>query len=222
MLLVSYICLLAVCIISGIFYSILNYKLKAINVAIKLFAPLSCVLLALVTANLTSAISGYSLFLMIGLLLIVCAEGLNFVEDKNNTYYFVKNIISSCGYICFALSGIILGNFNVFAILFSLFFSAGVVLILFAIQGKQKPFGYYLSNLILFITLGLMLGYGFVQILNTLHLLATILYISGAACITIGTLFHLFRNPENAISKIMGNAIYIIGLIAFASSIYMM
>lgn len=221
MLLVAFICLLVVCLATGTLYSIYNYKKTIGNIAVKLSAILSCCVLSLVTANLTSAIGGYSIFVIIGLIFLMLGECITLFDLKENKFfYYFKNSTLAIGFLSIFIAGITYGVFNVFALLFGLFMACGLICLNFAFKRQQSSLSKLISQSILYVVLGLFLGQGLTLTLTGTHLLVGIFYLIAGIFAIISRTINILRKKEDNIARIIGNALYILGLIILSSSIY--
>lgn len=220
MLMIAFICLVLVCFITGTFYSIYSNKFTVVNAAVKFSAILSCCILAIVTANLTSAIGGYSIFIILGLIFILVGEFFNISNlEKTNAYYYFKNLILSLGFACFLVSGLIYGDFNIFTLLCGVFISIGLICLNFALKRQVKSKGEIISQSILIPVISLFLGQGITLVLGA-HFLTGLFFLVGGVFTLAGTMVTMLKKENDNIARIIGNALYILGLIAISSSIY--
>lgn len=217
---IAFICLVLVCFITGTFYSIYSNKFTVVNAAVKFSAILSCCILAIVTANLTSAIGGYSIFIILGLIFILVGEFFNISNlEKTNAYYYFKNLILSLGFACFLVSGLIYGDFNIFTLLCGVFISIGLICLNFALKRQVKSKGEIISQSILIPVISLFLGQGITLVLGA-HFLTGLFFLVGGVFTLAGTMVTMLKKENDNIARIIGNALYILGLIAISSSIY--
>ena len=220
-MLIAFICLLIVCLITGTFYSIYTYKTDVKNIAVKLSAILSCAVLAIVTANLTSAVGGYSIFAVIGFMFLLCAECISLLNLKENTgYYYLKNITLSLGFVCFYIAGLTFGIFNAFTLLFGIFVAIALNCLNLAFKRHEKTKHQLIAQGVLLGSISLFLSQGITLVLSSTYLLIGLFYLFGSIFSIIGLNIHLLRKKENNLLRIAGNIVYILGLITFASSIY--
>lgn len=223
MMMIAFICLVAVCVITGTFYSIYSYKLNTINIAGKFSAILSCGLLAIVTSNLTSAISGYSLFVILGIMLLMFNECTSFIGNKESKgYYYIKNISQAIAFAIFLVAGILYGNFNYWGALFGIFFTIGMICVKLAVNKEKKAKSYWISNTALTLFISLFLGQGASMLFSVSSFYTGMLYLASGACVLIGYSAHLLRKPEQNLIRIIANAFYILGIIAISASIFFM
>lgn len=223
MMIVAYICLVLVCMITGAFYSIYNYKNNIICVTAKLAGMLSCAILAIVTANLSSAIGGYSIFIIIGLLFLLCGECMSLIDLRDNKfYYYIKNITTGLGYLCFCLAGMLYASFNVFGLLLGLFLATGFICLFLALEKEKKSMHYWISQGVLMLFICIFFGQGLVLIISAPSLMSGLFYFFGGLLSVTGTIMHHLRKKEQNTIRIIANALYIVGIIATASSIFFM
>ncbi len=221
MLLVAFTCLLIVCLATGTIYSIYSNKENILIKAARLSALLSCCLLAVVTANLTSTIGGYSIFIILALIFLLCHEALDNQDKENNTaYFYVKNICQALGFICLFVAGIIFGGLNLFTFLAGLFICGGLICLEFGLTRHKKGLHELISESILLGFLGLTLSQGFAMTLLGTNILVGVFYLLGMIFSSIGITINLFKPTQNKILKIITNALYILGLIVITCSIY--
>lgn len=220
MLIIAFICLLLVCLITSTFYSIYSNKFTVINWAVKISALLSCCILAIVTANLTSAIGGYSIFVIIGLIFLLAGEFFNLSNfEKTSVYFYFKNITLALGFTCFFVSGLIYGDFNIFALLCGVFIATGLICLNFALKRQEKAKAEIISQSILISILSLFLSQGISLLLGT-HLLTGLFFLVGGIFALAGTMAKALKKQGDNIARIIANALYILGLIAISTSIY--
>lgn len=220
MLMIAFICLVLVCLITGTFYSIYSNKYTVVNAVVKFSAILSCCILAIITANLTSAIGGYSIFIIIGLIFILIYEFFNISNfEKKKAYFYFKNLILTFSFICFLVAGLIYGNFNIFALLCGTFISVGLICLNFALKRQVKSKEELISQSILIPLICLFLGQGITLVLGT-HFLTGLFYLVGGVFTLAGTMTTMLKKENDNIVRILANALYILGLISISSSIY--
>lgn len=221
MLIIAFICLLVVCLATGTIYSIYSNKENIINKAVKLSALLSCCLLAVVTANLTSAIGGYSIFIIIALVVLLCSEALNRPDLANNKgYYYVKSLTLSLGFVCVFVAGIIFAGFNLFTFIAGLFIGGGLICLEFALTRRNKNKHQLISESLLLGFMALALSQGITMVISTINVLVGVFYLLGMIFSCVGLAIKLFKPSDNKILNIICNALYILGLIFITCSIY--
>lgn len=221
MLLAAFICMVVISLALGTLYTLYGYEKKVVNVAVKLSAILSCGLIAIVCANLTSAVGGFSLFIIVATLLLIVSEAFNFLDEENNAlFYYLKSLFPALAYVCIMVAGIFKSNFNYFSILFAIFLCGGLFCLSFAFAKEKRSINYWISKAILFLAVALFLGQGFTMIASSTKLLVSLFYLSGGVLTTASQIVKIFKDDENKILKIILNALTILGLILTCSSIF--
>ena len=209
----SFYLILAVTLILGTMFVLFN-KASMLGLAVKSLAPLSCLMLALVAANLSSSFGGYTLFVCLGLGIIIAVETYAAAQKENQNYTFLSGL-NLVAVLAFVVAGVLLAQINVFALGLGALLGtsvACVVMIFKKLSRLQSTF--VCLNIIAAFA---MLGQG-VALLMSGMLLPAIIFTVSAVLTFSHLLLKLFGSGK--VCLIITNVLRILSLVAIATSIY--
>ena len=213
MAILTFCLVLAVALILGTMFVLFN-KANTLSYAIKCFAPLSSLVLALVAANLSSYFGGYTIFVCLGLGTVVAIENYAAAqkEDSNVSLLSAMNLFSV---ISFVIAGVLLAKFNVFALGLGALLGTSVACGVMIFKKVGKVQGLLVCfNIIAAFT---MLGQG-VALLMSETLLPSIIFAITSVLIISNILIKLFGKGKAC--TMIANALRMLSLITIAASIY--
>ncbi len=218
MTIVTLICISAVALILGVLFSIYKSSTDILNLAFKMLAPAACLMLALVSANLSSSFGGYTLFICLALTLTITFESYKCVkpQEKDNKDVIFLGIINAFSLLSLLAAGMIVIEFKILAL------AAGLLLGLcaFSIICIFKELS-LVKNLLLAFNLvfaGMVLGQALALVLT--GGLFAIFYLIASVCLLFNTIFDLFVGEKQSM-RIVSNASRILALLLFAFSIFL-
>lgn len=219
MVIAGFICTLVVALIMGGFFVAFDRSTKFLAFTSKLLAPLASLILALACANLSSALGGYTIFIVVGIAFVLAKEVFlcaKKAEDNNENILFV-GIINAVSSLCFAVGGIFLARFNIFGLLLGLFLGLGLACILLTVKRLNLA-----SSLMLGANLaiaGMILGQAITLLLAKVSLITTIFYLLSGVMMLTSQIVNLFVKQEVAL-KYVKRVTQILSLILLSASIF--
>ncbi len=217
MIIVPFIILVAVCVILGTFYAISGYDKSWQSILFKCLAPLSCLVLALVNANLSSSYGACTLLITIALAIMITFEAFS-CSLTGKAKLIISSSCSFTAIILFAFAAVSLTNFTPWAILSGLFLGLGVMLVTKLVKkdcswNEMAMFGLnFAATFILFMQ-------SISTIIVTKTVIAAIFLLIGAIFMTTSVFLSTF-SKNTKLFNILTSALRILSLILFASSIY--
>ncbi len=217
MILVAFILMTIVSVILGAFYTLTKWDSKWQNILVKCLALLSCLALALTSANLNSAYGAYTLLISLGMAVLICFEAFKCTTAGKASVYILPsaNLVALLLFLC---AGVSQTNFSLWALLSGLFFGAGIA---FIVKIVKKDFTWQ-TNLMISFNLSLLLAF-FMQsvavILTTKTIVPAILYLFSALFMSVHTLLEIFAT-KNKTTTIISNILRILSLLILSASIY--
>lgn len=218
MILVSYICLAVLCLIMTVVYALFNNKIGWQGLLVKGLTMLSLLVLALVSANLKSLINAISLYIPIGLSVLLVCECLYCVEIETKQRYIFSRVLQILGYLSIAFSAMALSEFNILAIIGGMLIGCGTGLICWGIKRYNK-IEIILMEIISFVAIGMIIGFGLHSLLNSSHFISSLLVFVGGIILFIQKVLTTFSGNKKVII-IISNILYIIALISISSSLF--
>lgn len=213
MALLTFCLILAVTLILGSLFVLFN-KSNMLSLAVKTLAPLSCLLLALVSANLTSAFGGYTIFVCIGLGIIVAVETYAAAQKEEGSKAFLSaaNLLAI---ISFVAAGLLLSQINLFALGLGALLGVSVacIVMVFKNQGALQNTLTCLNVIFAFTMLG-----EAVALLMSGTILPAVFFTLSAVLVIASNLLKLFGNGK--VFLIITNILRVLSLITIAASIY--
>lgn len=220
LLLITFFCTLGVALMLGGLYVAFNYSTNLLHFLFKILAPVACLMLALISANLASSFGGYTLFISLALAIIIGLEAFKCVKQENsNSNTLVLGIGNLISILLFALAGIVIVSFNVFGLLMGLFLGIGISCVCLIIKKLNLTQSIMvISNLALG---GLLLGQSIVLLISSIPLGVTIIYFISAFLTLFNLVFSVFMKQDK-VMPIIARLTRILALLGFAMSIYFM
>lgn len=214
------VCLGILCLLMAVMYTLFGQKTGWQGLLVRGLAVLSCIILSLVSANLKAINNALPLFTIIGMSLLVLSEALKVADFENKRAELITfGILNSVGFVCIALGGMTLAEFNIFAILGGIFLGVACGLILCAIK-KYKKIERVLVEIFSFMSMGFILGFGLMAILSSAHIYSGICMLVGGILLIAQKFLHSLDKGGKVVLKI-ANAMYIVSLAVIALSIYL-
>ena len=186
-------------------------------VFLRSFAPLICLILALVSANLSSSFGGWTIFISLALAINIIIAS-NSRNNKDKVTPLLLGGAYAVELLCFALAAIVSLPFNIWGILFGL--SIGAFVGILSIIFDRKP---WLNALIYCINLafcGLVLGQAITLLISGRLLISSILYLLASLFIFARPIYVNFVKREELTFSVIGQVLEYLPLILLASSIY--
>ncbi len=201
-------------------YTFFSQKTGWQGLLVKGLTILSCVALASTSGNLKAINNAYPLFVTLGLCVLVLCEALKVVgienEKASDTTFGALNGLA---FILISLGGLSLGEFNIFAVLGGVFLGVALGMLVCAIK-KYKTFYRALCEILSFMGMGFIVGFGLMALLSTSHLASSILMIAGGAMLIASRLMQTLSKGGKVIIMIT-NAMYATALAIIAFSIFL-
>ena len=219
MILVPIILLALASVIMSVFYAIFKDKGDWQGYLVRSLTTLLLLVYAIVTINLTSILNALSLFVVIALVINIFNEG---VQTNNIQNQMAKQLLSGFSnilyYLAIALSLLSLASFEMYALLGGLLLGMAVGLIICGIK-KYKDSSAIILTVLTFASIGLGIGFGINNILNTRHMLSTILTAVAIVMLLLSEVFvHLLK--EGKTKAVLCSQLKIIAMIILVLSIY--
>lgn len=221
MTLVTLFCILGVAVILGVLYVIFCHNTNLLNFIVKLLAPTACLLLALISANLSSSFGGYTTFIAMGLAITIAVNAFQCVKQKDlkKSETLFLGSINALTILCFAVAGIVIANFNVLGLACGLLLGLGTGFLVSIFRKMNLAEG--AVTIINTAIAGLMFGQGIVLFLSHVNIIGAVLYFI-SAILTLSQLILSVFIKENKAMQIISNTMRILSLITIALSIYFM
>ena len=210
---------LVLCVGMNIVYTIFHKEKGYKGLLIKGSTLLSCLMFALVCANLNSLTNSQPLLVVFGLACMLFAQAMSISEiDSEKSKMIVYGVLNGVAIACFGMSCISLSNFSFLAILGGISVGAGLGCAVCSVK-KYKKWYQVLSVLFHWCGAGFLLGEGLYAIIASTHLISSILMLAGGVMIVFNQIVRDFL-PQKAKWEYVFNAIYVLSAIAIASSIF--
>ena len=212
-------CLGAVCLLMAIMYTIFGQKGGWQGLLVRGLAIVSCLALALVSANLKSITHALPLFVTIGFALLLLSEALKVAgieDEKANIVTF--GVLNSVGFVSIALGGMALGEFNYFAIVGGVFLGIALGCIVCAVKKYKKPARVFVE-IFTYMSMGFIVGFGLMSVLGSSHFYSSVCMLGGGVLLIVQKLMTSLGKGK-AVTYI-ANALYIIALTALSVTIYL-
>lgn len=210
---------LVLCVGMNIVYTIFHKETGYKGLLIKGSTLLSCLMFALVCANLNSLTNSQPLLVVFGIACMLFSQAMSISEiDGEMPKMIVHGVLNGVAIACFGLSCISLSNFSFLAILGGLAIGAGVGCAVCSVK-KYKKWYQVLSVLFHWCGAGFLLGEGLYAIIASTHLLSSVLMLVGGAMIVFNQIIRDFI-PQNEKWEYAFNAIYVFSVIVIAASIF--
>lgn len=221
MIIAVYSILISVCVILGVLYCIFKYENNIINISLKTLPVLACLILALVSANLSSNYGAFTLLVTIAIAVLLPFEAVKCVNqekkiDKNGLFLSITNFV---GVILFSVAGLSLITFTPWGMLAGLLLGLGSSC-LFMLLSKGRKWTYYLGITLTFTANFLFLFQAIATIMFSKALLLSILYLISAILMTAHSYCGIFSS-RNRIMYVISDAFRVLSLIAIASTIFL-
>ena len=210
---------LVLCVGMNIVYTIFHQEKGYKGLLIKGSTILSCLMFALVCANLNSLTNSQPLLIVFGIACMLFAQAMTISEiDEEKPKMIVHGVLNGVAIACFGLSCISLSNFSLLAILGGLALGAGLGCVVCSIK-KYKKWYQVLSVLFHWCGAGFLLGEGLYAIIASTHLVSSILMLGAGVLIIFNQIIRDFV-PQNEKWDYVFNFFYVFSTIIIASSIF--
>lgn len=181
------------------------------------FAPLICLILALISANLSSSFGGWTIFISLALAINIVINSYS-RYNKDGLTPLLLGGANTVELLCLALAAMVSMRFNIWGILFGLCIGglAGLVSIII----DRKP---WINALIYCINLafcGLVFGQAITLFVSKTLLASSVLYLIASLFTFARPIYANFVKKEGLTFSIIGQVLEYLPLIFFASSIY--
>lgn len=221
MIIAVYSILISVCVILGVLYCIFKYENNIINISLKTLPVLACLILALVSANLSSNYGAFTLLVTIAIAVLLPFETVKCVNqekkfDKNGLFLSITNFV---GVILFSVAGLSLITFTPWGMLAGLLFGLGSSC-LFMLLSKGRKWTYYLGITLTFTANFVFIFQAIATIMFSKALLLSILYLTSAILMTAHSYCGIFSS-RNRVMYVISDAFRVLSLIAIASTIFL-
>lgn len=218
---VTFFCILGICVALGCVFCMVQSTTNNMNLTVKTLSIVSCLMLALVSANLSSAFGGYTLFLAAGLSVIIGEETYRCVKykDKSTASVWFLSGSNALSLLCFLLGGILLAPFTPWGMLAGV--AAGLGATLLMIIFKKLSWSQWLAICLNVVIAAAMLGQGLSLIISGFEFKTAIMYMVAAFLITFQLIFSVFSRHDRTM-RIVSNIVRIASLILIAASIYLL
>lgn len=219
MTLIAFICVAIVAAVMGGLSVAAKYSTSVFNFSFKLLAPLSFLVLALVSGNLASALGGYTIFIALGVAFLIAVEAFKCIhnENTNKSSVLFMGIGNMLTYICFTCGATLIIPFTPWGLLAGLMLGLAASCILMCI--KKLTVTQWCVTAANIALCGTALGQGIALLLSHTNLITSILFFIGTLFAFFQVIFSLF-NRKNRVMQIIGGVAQVIGLIAISTSIY--
>lgn len=210
---------LVLCVGMNIAYTIFHQEKGYKGLLIKGSTILSCLMFALVCANLNSLTNSQPLLIVFGIACMLFSQAMSISEiDEEKPKMIVHGVLNGVAIACFGISCISLSNFSFLAILGGLSLGAGLGCTVCSIR-KYKKWYQVLSVLFHWSGAGFLLGEGLYAIIASTHMLSSILMLVGGVMILFNQIVRDFI-PQKQKWDYVYSAIYVFSTIVIATSIF--
>ena len=210
---------LVLCVGMNIAYTIFHQEKGYKGLLIKGSTILSCLMFALVCANLNSLTNSQPLLIVFGIACMLFSQAMSISEiDEEKPKMIVHGVLNGVAIACFGISCISLSNFSFLAILGGLSLGAGLGCAVCSIR-KYKKWYQVFSVLFHWSGAGFLLGEGLYAIIASTHILSSILMLIGGVMILFNQIVRDFI-PQKQKWDYVYNAIYVFSTIVIATSIF--
>lgn len=219
MTIAAFICTAVVAAIIGGLSVAAKHSTNIFDFAFKLLAPLACLVLALVSGNLASALGGYTIFIALGMALILAEEAFKCVhgEDTNKSSVLFMGITNMLSYACFACGAALVVPFKVWGLLAGLMLGLAAACILMCV--KKLTITQWLVTAGNIALCGAALGQGIALLASHSNLITSVLFFIGAAFAFFQVIFSLFTKRDRTM-QIIGSVAQVLSLLLISGSIY--
>ncbi len=178
----------------------------------------SLIALPLVTANIKSLNNALPIFVCLGLSLLIMTETLlasNNMIAKSRDLVF--SVLYSVGNLLLSLGTLSLAQFNPFGLAGGVLLGLGVGLVVCAIK-KYKAFYPVIVEILVYSSIGLILGFGLMAVLSSKHIISAIfMLVAGVMMLTQRIMMSFDRG------KVMGyisSGLYVLSLLLIGMTIF--
>ena len=222
MIIVSMALLGVVCLILGVFDAIFRDKDNWVGFVVRSLTSLFLAIYALITINLLSTFNAFSLFIAIAMMInLFYTSATKSKIENDQAKKLVCGISESLVYLAIGLGIISLAPFNIFALVGGLLLGGAIALLILAIQVKKKNnVADVITTILIFVSLGFVLGFGINAIVNTKHLISAIISIIAGVLLLTSNLLNEFLK-EGKLKQILCTILQNLVFIALVVSIYL-
>lgn len=203
----------------GVIYTIFHKREGWQGIVIKGLTMFSILVFVLVNANLREINNALPLFMVIAMALLILSEAVKGSQTVDeNSKLIVYSVFNFISITLFAVSAITLSSFSVFALIGGILAGLGLGLIVCAFRKiwKVTPM---LMEILVWIGIGLLLGFSLAGVLISNHLVSSILFLVGAVFMVAQRMVEKFGGNHKVIGYLT-NAFYIVALLLMTTSIY--
>lgn len=189
------------------------------GIVVKGLTMLVLLSLALVSANLKELTNALSLFITLALAFLILSEVVtasNEVDEKSKL--IVYSVFSAVSTILFAVGAVSLSEFNVLALIGGILAGLGIGLIVCAIK-KNWALYPILMEILVWLSIGLLLGFALTAVLTSQHLISSVLMLVGSVLMVLQRLLQKFGGEKVAIGYVI-NGVYVVALLLMTMTIY--
>ena len=216
---ISIVCLCVLCALMAAGHALFGQKTGWQGLVVRGASILSCIALALVSANFKGLTNALPLFVTLGLSILVLGEALKDKVPNEKTQRFVSGIVGSLGFILIALGGLSLSQFNMFALIGGVFFGIALGFIVCGIK-KYKTIDNVLNEIFSFMSIGFILGFGLMAFVSSTHLLSAICMLGGGVILVFQKLVSAL-GKNGTVTNAISNLLFMLALTAISLSIYL-
>ncbi len=203
----------------GAIYTIFHKREGWQGIVIKGLTMFSILIFVLVNANLREITNALPLFMVIAMALLILSEAIKGSQTVDeNSKLIVFSIFNFVSITLFAVSAITLSSFSIFALLGGILAGLGLGLIVCAFKKiwKVTPM---LMEILVWIGVGLLLGFSLAGVLISSHFTSALLILFGAVFMVAQRMVEKFGGNHKVIGYLT-NAFYVVALILMTTSIY--
>ena len=210
---------MVLCVGMSIAYTILHQEKGYKGLLIKGSTILSCLMFALVCANLNSLTNSQPLLIVFGIACMLLSQAMSVAGiEAEKPRMIVYGVLNAVAIACFGISCISLANFSIIALAGGITFGAGFGCMVCSIKKYKK--GYQvLSVLCQWCAAGFLFGEGLYAILSSTHFMSSVLMIAGGAMIMFNQMVRDLALHKTKWAYVF-HALYAFSTIVIACSIF--
>ena len=209
-----------VCLSMSIMYSVWEKSGDWQGFLVRTLTSLFLLIYSIITINLTSVINAFSLFVAIGTAISLFYESLQTSAVQNeNARNIIGGVSNALIYLAFALSIMSLAEFNILSLVGGVLLGLGLGLLVLIIK-KHKKLSIILPTILIYIALGIAVGFGINSIIATKHFISAITTLASIALLLIEELLMQFVK-ESKTKTVVCIELKTITMILFIISIYL-
>lgn len=219
MALAGFICVAVATVIFSALSVVAKYTTSIFDFVFKLLGVTSCLVLALVSANLSSSFGGYTIFIALGLALTIALSAFKCVKGANTDKISIifMGVTNALSYACFAIAGLLIISLNIWGLLAGLFL--GLAISFFIMIFRKLKLTARITTSANIALCGMFFGQAITLLVTNAPLVTSILYFLSSFIALFQIIFGVFVKNRRAL-EIVSSVSYILSLILIAGSIY--